>query len=817
MKYFPLVLSNLKRHKLRTTLTILSVALALFLFASLRTVVTQLEISSQLGAANRMIVQNATAFVFPLPQSYAARLSAVPHVTGVTWANWFGGKYGDGKKFFGPFAVDPATYLDMYKNDFIVPEDQKAAFLRERTAVIVGQGLLKAFGWKIGDNVTIQGTIFPGDWTFTIRGTYTLKDPAYGEEQFLFHYDYLYERVKDSISPGWFILRIDDPSQAGVVAKTIDDQFRNSPAPTKTGTEQSFSAGFMTMFGNIQLLMGTIGMAVVFAILLIAANAMLMNQRERTSEVAVLKTVGFTDQHDLHAGDRRGGGHRALGGGDRDRAGDHHPARDPLQRLRLPPRLPRHQRHDDGRGGHRVAAVGRQRLRTGVPGGEDARRAGAQEGRVKIPLIYNVRSVIQRPVSTAFTALGIGLVVAVFIAMLALANGFAAALTKTGGDDNILVMRKGADSEMSSGIARADVNIIGSFPHVALGSDGKPLVSPETYIVMNLPRRGADSLGLANVVIRGVSPRAFEVRKNITLEGRPFATGQSEVCVGDKIVPRYKNTAIGETLRFAGRDWKVVCHFSAAGSSFESEVWGEAEQFQSAMRGGNTYQSVTFRLKDPAGFAEAKRALEGDQRLQVDAHMESKYYADQSKLLGRDAQLSRHHDHQHHVGRGDLRRGEHHVRVDRLTPARDRGAPHARLQAAQRAPVVPRRVGSDRLHRRDIGMPHRAPDQRRGDEHDELVELQRDRLRLPRDAAVAAGGDRVRGGDGGARGLLPRALGEPDAGGAGVALGGWTLGRATAQLPAATSEIDTTCVFDVTQPHLGAATPSTSTVLCSVT
>ncbi|MDP1859953.1 MAG: FtsX-like permease family protein [Gemmatimonadaceae bacterium] len=296
MKFFPLVIANLMRHKLRTTLTIMSVALALFLFASLRTVVTQLEISSRLGAANRMIVQNATAFVFPLPQSYAGRLAAVPHVTGVTWANWFGGKYGDGKKFIAPFAVDPASYLDMYKNDFIVPPDQKEAFLRERTAVIVGQGLLKAFGWKIGDNITFQGTIFPGDWTFTIRGTYSLTVPAYGDEQFLFHYDYLYERVKDSVSPGWFILRIDDPAQSGVVAKTIDDQFRNSPAPTKTGTEQSFSAGFMTMFSNIQLLMGTIGMAVVFAILLIAANAMLMNQRERTSEVAVLKTVGFSDR-----------------------------------------------------------------------------------------------------------------------------------------------------------------------------------------------------------------------------------------------------------------------------------------------------------------------------------------------------------------------------------------------------------------------------------------------------------------------------------------------------------------------------------------
>ena len=253
---------------------------------------------------------------------------------------------------------------------------------------------------------------------------------------------------------------------------------------------------------------------------------------------------------------------------------------------------------------------------------------------MKIPLIYNVRSVLQRPVSTAFTALGIGLVVAVFIAMLALANGFASALATTGGDDNVLVMRKGADSELSSGIAKSDASIISTFPHVALGNDGKPLVSPETYVVINIPRVGPDTSAIANVVIRGVSQRAFQVRKNITITGRTFASGQSEVCVGEKLAPRFLHTAIGEKLRFAGREWTVVCHFSAAGSSFESEVWGEAEQFQSVMRGNNTYQSVTFRLKDPAGFEEAKRALQGDQRLQVDAHQESKYYADQSKLLG---------------------------------------------------------------------------------------------------------------------------------------------------------------------------------------
>jgi putative ABC transport system permease protein len=295
MKFLPLILANLKRHKLRTVLTTCSVALALFLFASLRSVTTTLAAGSEVSSASRMIVQNATAFVIPLPMSYAARLGSVPHVQAVTWANWFGGKYGDGKKFFAQFAIDADSYLKMYP-EIQIPEDQKQAFLKERSAAIIGEGLVRSFGWKVGDNVTLQGTIFTGDWTFTIRGIYhpTLKE--YGDESFMFHYDYLYEREPNRVTPGWFIMSIDDPNAAPLVAKTIDDQFRNSTAPTKTGTEKAFSAGFASMWGNVSLLMSTIGMAVVFAILLVTANAMMMNQRERTSEVAVMKTVGFSDK-----------------------------------------------------------------------------------------------------------------------------------------------------------------------------------------------------------------------------------------------------------------------------------------------------------------------------------------------------------------------------------------------------------------------------------------------------------------------------------------------------------------------------------------
>ena len=258
---------------------------------------------------------------------------------------------------------------------------------------------------------------------------------------------------------------------------------------------------------------------------------------------------------------------------------------------------------------------------------------------MKIPLIYNARSALQRPVSTALTALGIGLVVAVFIAMLALANGFRVALTRTGSDGNVLVLRRGADSELSSGLDREASSIIAASPHVALGADGRPMVSPEVYVLIPLPRPGLDSNGIANVVVRGISAAAWEVRTNVrVLEGRRPDSGRSEICVGQKIAPRFAHTGVGETLRFAGRDWTVVCHFSAGGSAFESEIWGENEQFMPVFRREN-FSSVTFRLRDPAAFEEAKRVLEADQRLTVDVHRESTFYVEQSQLLGRILQI----------------------------------------------------------------------------------------------------------------------------------------------------------------------------------
>jgi len=250
---------------------------------------------------------------------------------------------------------------------------------------------------------------------------------------------------------------------------------------------------------------------------------------------------------------------------------------------------------------------------------------------MKIPLIYNVRSLLRRPVSSATTAVGVALVVAVFIAMLALANGFRMALVRTGSPDNVLVLRKGADSELSSGISRANAAIMAALPQIATGSDGRPLASPEVFVPMSLDAAtgGGDRL----IVTRGVSAQAFEVRHNVRIvEGRRFASGRDEVIIGSAIAPRLAHSAVGDTIHFAGRGWLVAGHFSSGGSAFESEIWGENEQLMPILR-GEFFQVVALRLRSAALFDEVKRILEDDRRLQVDARRESEFYAAQSTIL----------------------------------------------------------------------------------------------------------------------------------------------------------------------------------------
>jgi ABC-type lipoprotein release transport system permease subunit len=250
---------------------------------------------------------------------------------------------------------------------------------------------------------------------------------------------------------------------------------------------------------------------------------------------------------------------------------------------------------------------------------------------VAIPLSYNVRNVVQRPVSTAATALGVALVVAVLIGALALAAGFQAALVETGSPGRAIVLRVGADSEISSGLGVDQVNILRALPDVATAPDGRPLVSAELVVLTNLPRIGL--AGSSNIPVRGISREGLALRSQVKVtEGRLFTAGSDEVMVGQRIARRFASCRIGDKLRFGQRDFTVVGHFESGGSAFESEIWGDITVLGPAFdREG--FQSVTFQMRDPTRIAALEKQLESDPRLGVQVLTERAWYANQSQLL----------------------------------------------------------------------------------------------------------------------------------------------------------------------------------------
>ena len=250
---------------------------------------------------------------------------------------------------------------------------------------------------------------------------------------------------------------------------------------------------------------------------------------------------------------------------------------------------------------------------------------------MKIPLIYNIRSVLNRPTTSLATALGIGFVVLTFVGMLALANGFRSAMISTGRPDNVMLLRKGADSEISSGISREHAAIVRSLPEVAKLPDGRPIASADAYVVVAKPRLDGSE---THMPVRGVSAEVFELRDEVRIiDGRSFEPGRAEVIVGRGLVGRMSDVEIGATIRFGQQDFTVVGHFEADGSAFESEVWGDAETLMSAFR-GPVYQSVTVRLADPNAFDALVARIEGDPRLQLQAKRESEFFAEQAQFLG---------------------------------------------------------------------------------------------------------------------------------------------------------------------------------------
>jgi putative ABC transport system permease protein len=295
MKYRHLVLPNLLRRKLRTSLTMGSFAVALFLFGILAVVRGAFQQGVDVAGADRLVVVNKVSIIQPLPLSYRDRMARIPGVTQVTFANWFGGVYQDERNFFPQFAIDRETYRQMFP-EFVIPDDQWQAFLADREGCIVGQALAERFQWKVGDRVPIKGTFFAGMWEFNIRGMYRGSRPQDDTTQLWFRWDYLDERRPFGKGfVGWYTVRIADPDDAVGVIKAIDEGFANSPWETKTDTEKAFAASWVKQMGNIELLLLSVGGVVFFTLLLVTGNTMAIAVRERIRDLAVLKAVGFSD------------------------------------------------------------------------------------------------------------------------------------------------------------------------------------------------------------------------------------------------------------------------------------------------------------------------------------------------------------------------------------------------------------------------------------------------------------------------------------------------------------------------------------------
>ena len=300
MKYFYLIFSSLKRKKVRTGLTILSITVAFILFGYLTAIRQAFDAGVEVAGADRLIVRHKVSIIQLLPQSYETRIERVEGVDNAVHSTWFGGIYQEPKNFFAQIPIEPKELFDMYP-EYILSDEQKAAWLETRSGVIVGRGLVDRFGWKLGDRIPINATIWTKKdggrtWELDLVGIYDGAEKGTDTSQFFFRYDFFDEtRAGGTGQVGWYTVRVTDPDNAAEVAAAIDAEFANSAAETKAEPEGAFVQGFANQIGNIGFIIMSIMSAVFFTILLVAGNTMAYTVRERTNELAVLKAIGFTD------------------------------------------------------------------------------------------------------------------------------------------------------------------------------------------------------------------------------------------------------------------------------------------------------------------------------------------------------------------------------------------------------------------------------------------------------------------------------------------------------------------------------------------
>jgi putative ABC transport system permease protein len=292
---------NAFRHTLRTLLTILGITVAILAFGLLQTVVSAWYAGANASSSARLISRNAISLVFSLPISYRDRIRSIEGVAAVSYANWFGGVYITEKNFFPNFAIEPKSYLELYP-EYVLTPDEKRAFFLDRKGCVIGRKLAERFGWKVGDTIPLKGTVFPGNWEFVVRGIYSGAEKSTDENQFFFQWEYLNESLKKTVARranqiGVYIIGLKNPQNAAEVSLAIDSTFKNSLAETLTETEKAFQLSFVSMTEAIVVAIRIVSFVVIIIIMVVVANTMAMTARERIGEYAIFKAMGFQSHH----------------------------------------------------------------------------------------------------------------------------------------------------------------------------------------------------------------------------------------------------------------------------------------------------------------------------------------------------------------------------------------------------------------------------------------------------------------------------------------------------------------------------------------
>ena len=641
LKYLPLLWSNLRRKPLRMWLTLASTIVAFLLFGLLQTMRAALTGGAELAGVDRLVTIHKVSIIQSLPQSYLTRVRGVDGVRVAMGHTWFGGVYKEDRNQVVVMTADPNVFFDVYP-EYQLAEEQKAAWRAERTGAIVGYVLAQRFGWKVGDTIPMRSNIYTKTdgstvWDLKIVG---ISSASNGDNSNIyFQYDYLNESAsfgRDQV--GWIVMRIKDPSRSAEIARTIDAMFANSSTETKTSTEKAFIQGFANQMGNIARIVTGIAVAVFFTLLLVIANTMGQSVRERTSELAVMKTLGFSSFNVTTMVLAEGllmtllGAAIGLGIAAVASVGLGRALQQVFPALGMPPdtylvgaliATPR------GSSGGRAAVLASLEA-------EDRRSAekslmASTLSQITAVTALNLSNLRERLTPSIVALVGIAGVVIVLIGVLSIGEGFRAVLDQSGAADVAIVLRGGATDEMGSGLSQEQTRLIADAKDIRRDADGA-IASPELYVVVDVPLKRTGTA--ANVPLRGASLDAAKLREGFRIiEGRPFTPGTFEVIAGRGAVQQFAGLQVGNKQRWGTTEWTVTGIFADRGSVAESEIWTDAAVLQGAYNRGTSYQSVRARLTGPEAMRSFKDQLTSDPRLNVRVFSEKQFYEEQSRTL----------------------------------------------------------------------------------------------------------------------------------------------------------------------------------------